>query len=814
MDKIDLKGIWNLTRTSDGESLETYIPGDIMHSLLENHVIPDPYRDRNELKVQWVGKEDWEFTRVFEVSADFIRNRNILLCINLLDTFADIYINEKYIGSGNNAFKKYVFPVKNINQGRNSIRIIIHSPEAAALKAAAELPYQIPFMSYPEQSPNRNLIRKPQCHGGWDWGPALMTGGIYGDINLESVSRVRIDYLHTDILHRNHIWNVEISVELTAFRKGVEKIIFSLAGITEEIATDLNPGVNRITHTIPITDPDLWWPAGYGNQPLYPLTVKTSEESIIKKIGFRDLEVITEKDTYGRSLVFRINGRDIFCKGTNWIPMDGLPARQTPERYEKFLKDVTDANMNMIRVWGGGQYEKDIFYDICDEKGILVWQDFMFSCALYPASEPFLDNVKKEAAHQIKRLKNHPSLVLWCGNNEDIGALTWFEESRENRDRYIIDYDRLNEGIIGKTVKELDSGRRWWPSSPSAGEGDYSDNWHDDTKGDMHYWSVWHEGASFEAYYTVTPRFCSEFGYQSFPGIDTIRMFADKDQQNVSSPAMLHHQKNERGNSIILSSLSRYFRFPSTFEDFLYLSQVQQTFAVRTAVEYWRSRRPVCMGILYWQLNDLWPAVSWSSIEYSGKWKLLHYAVQDFFAPVHIAGFIKKAGHAEIYGINDTFNEISGTLTVLVLNFDGSIIKEYRSSETLKAEEARELFLYDVPDDNEFTENHFLYFKFTYGFETRENYLFLTTPNRCNLKHVQFSMEIEPVQDRFDITLKTDKPAFFVKPECAVSGIFNNEGFFLVPRTMKKISFLPETGCTADSLRDLISFKDLRRTYS
>ncbi len=316
--------------------------------------------------------------------------------------------------------------------------------------------------------------------------------------------------------------------------------------------------------------------------------------------------------------------------------------------------------MNMVRVWGGGHYENDIFYDLCDQLGILVWQDCMFSCSLYPATSWFLKSVKDEITYQVKRLKDHPSLALWCGNNEDVGALTWFESSRRERDKYLIDYDRLNEGIIGKTIKELDPLRKWWSSSPSAGESDYSDCWHDDSKGDMHYWSVWHEGKPFEAYKEIIPRFCSEFGFQSFPSLPLLTKVithdgtknVDSGEFNLSSSVMEHHQRNDRGNTIILSTMLRYFHLPSSFAHQIYISQIQQSFAMQTAIEYWRSNRPRCMGTLFWQLQDNWPVASWSSIEYGGKWKALQYEAKRFYNPLLLT-FQKQDEEIALIGVND-----------------------------------------------------------------------------------------------------------------------------------------------------------------
>ena len=294
----------------------------------------------------------------------------------------------------------------------------------------------------------------------------------------------------------------------------------------------------------------------------------------------------------------------------------------------------------------------------------MIWHDMMFSCALYPSTPGFLANVEREIRHQVKRLRDHPCIALWCGNNEDVGALTWYPESRKNRDRYIVDYDRLNEGVIGRVVDECDPTRTFWPSSPSAGRGDYSDNWHDDRRGDMHYWSVWHESKAFSAYYEVSPRFCSEFGYQSFPSVELARGYCPPGQMNVTSPVMEHHQRHGRGNALIVEMFTRYFRMPEGFENFVYLSQVQQALAIKTAVEHWRHLRPTCMGTLYWQLNDNWPVCSWSSLEYGGKWKLLHHAARRFYAPTIVSAFQRPDRTVEVWLTSDTLQSQKAAVTV------------------------------------------------------------------------------------------------------------------------------------------------------
>jgi len=813
MTKIDLSGNWNLNKADSSEIYESIIPGDIYSTLIRNGKIPHPYKGRNELEVQWVGQHNWIYTRNFFINNSFSKDEEVYLHIDKIDTIATVKINGKEIGRCDNSFKDYNFKLDYLKTGNNEISITIISPENSALKLASELEYTVPYMKYPVQSPDRNMIRKTQCHSGWDWGPSIMTGGIYGEIYLYSSNKYRIDKFTTRQILIDKKWYINTNISVLSSNSQTEEFKLNINDNTENFTVNLKPGMNNLTHKIKAGEVELWWPAGYGKQKLYKLTFNCSETTITKKIGFRKIEVITEPDNYGISMYFRVNGRDIFAKGANWIPMDALPANETKIRYENLLSDVVNANMNMLRVWGGGQYERDIFYDICDKKGILIWQDFMFSCSLYPANKTFLDNVEEEVKYQITRLKDHPSIALWCGNNEDIGALTWFEESKKNRDRYLVDYDRLNEGVIGRLVKSLDPDRRWWPSSPSAGEGDYSDNWHDDSKGDMHYWSVWHEGKPFESYYDITPRFCSEFGYQSFPGYQGVKSYAGKDQLNISSPDMIHHQKNDRGNSIITSSILRYFRFPENFQDFLYLSQVQQAYAIRTAVEYWRSMRPVCMGSLYWQLNDNWPVASWSSIEYSGAWKLLHYAAKDFYKPVHLSVFSKDKSKVEIYGLNDTEKTVSGLLTVKIIDFNGTIIEKKEQNVKIECDSSTKLYEYNIPVNKLFQTNNYLSATFSNDKYNVSNYTFLTLPRECNLKKAKINTEITKSENVITINLKSNVPAFYVQPELNIKGRFSDSGFILEANQVKIITFKPEKKTDFINIKFTLNIRDLRSTY-
>ena len=396
----------------------------------------------------------------------------------------------------------------------------------------------------------------------------------------------------------------------------------------------LVPGEASVGLELVLENPARWWPAGLGPQTRHRLLVEIDGERRELEIGIRETRLRREPDADGEGFAIEVNGRRPFMRGANWIPADALPARATPETLRELLESAVLANMNMLRVWGGGQYESDAFYALCDELGILVWQDFVFSCNHYPAAnDAWLDSVRVEARQQVRRLSRFASLALWCGDNELVGALRWWAITRENRDRYLANYVRLNHALE-EIVRAESPDLPWWPSSPAKGMLDYGDGWKDDAAGDMHFWDVWHEASPFAAYHAVRPRFCSEFGFQSFPSTPLVETFTEPADRNVSSAVMDVHQRDLGGNARIVETLVRHFRFPDSFERMCYLSQVQQAMAIGTAVEYWRSLEPRCKGALYWQLNDTWPVASWSSLEYGGGWKLLHYAARRFFAPV------------------------------------------------------------------------------------------------------------------------------------------------------------------------------------
>ena len=821
MKTIDLAGDWRLVRVATGRSHPALVPGDTHTALLAAGEIPDPYVGTNELAVQWVGREDWEYRCEFVVSRDFLAEDMIFLSCDCLDTIAEISINGRAAGRADNTFVRWRFDVKrHLRAGKNAIRILFRSAEKSAAAEAKKLSYSIPHSPYPVQSPHRNLVRKVQCHSGWDWGPCLMVAGIQGDISVWATSAVRIDYVFTEQRHTKGACRVRVFAECTAARAGAYTIAATLGGETARKTVALAKGFNRPQLDLVVQKPRLWWPNGYGEQPLYDLAVEIGGHRVSKRIGLRTIELVNRKDRAGLSMSFRVNGVSSFCKGANWIPCDALPQRQSRARLEGLLSSAIAAHMNMLRVWGGGRYESEDFYDLCDEKGILIWQDMMFSCALYPATPGFLASVEREVRHQAKRLRDHPCLALWCGNNEDLGALTWFPESRANRDRYVVDYDRLNEGIIGRTLDECDPTRPFWPSSPSGGRGDYSDNWHDDSRGDMHYWSVWHEGKPFSAYREVSPRFCSEFGYQSFPSMEAIRAYAGEGSLNATAPVMEHHQRHPRGNSIITEMFTRYFRVPEGFESFVYLSQVQQALAIRTAVEWWRHLRPTCMGTLYWQLDDTWPVCSWSSIEYSGKWKLLHYAAKRFYAPVLLAGFV-VGDSVEIWAVNDRRDPVAGRVSAVVMDFAGRTIRKESVAMRAPAGSARILLKRLLSSLTPAPERSFLMLTLEAEGQAVTSELFFTEYKRCEIAKAAVRAEVTAGTGGRGImvALTTDAPVFFVSLDAAgIPGEFEDNGFTLVPGAPRVVGFAPrgvgdKGRPSLAEFRRALSVRHLRDTY-
>jgi beta-mannosidase len=762
------------------------IPGDGITALHRAGLIPDPYWGRNEYDLRWIADRDWTITRTV-----MLDDPDVDLILSGLDTVATVACNGVAVLATQNSFRSYRVALADVaKQGENTLAITFRSSTAAANALQAAQPFPIPFQAANSPIPNGNMLRKVQCDFGWDWNIALAPFGLYCAPRLEPSGGERIDRVIVDQTHADGAVTLKITADLT-HATGADYAITFAGQTIDGTVQDA-----QITAIFDIDNPALWWPAGLGPQVLHDLTVTVGDATAHRRIGLRSVELVTEPDAAGSSFTFRVNGHDTFMRGANWIPADALAGRIDDAKTRNLLQSAVDANMNMLRVWGGGRYEPDSFYDACDELGLMVWQDFMFSCNLYPSTPDFLSEVRAEVAENVARLQHHACIALWCGDNELVGALTWFEESRNDRDRYLVNYDRLNR-TIEETLRATDPAALWWPSSPCPGPMNFGDSWHDDGAGDMHFWSVWHEGRDFDHYRDVSPRFCSEFGFQSYPSMATIRTFADEKDWNIASPVFESHQKNAGGNARIAETMFRYFRWPERFEDFVWLSQIQQGLAIKTAVTHWRGLKPRCMGALYWQLNDTWPVCSWSSLDHGGNWKLLHHMAQKFFAPVTVV--CTPDGDALVLrGVNDGLHPADLTVTARAVNMHSAIRDLGQATATVGtaatdmlrlpksalADDEILIFVWDDPQGHQGGDH------------------FAPRPYKSyDLPDPALSLDT----DGTTLTISSDAVGLFVTAEADVPGRFSNNAFTVFPGHPARITFTPDTpGAQARfTLRDL-----------
>ena len=631
-----LTGEWQFCQADSDEWLPAQVPGGVHTDLLAASRIPDPFVADYEKRVQWVAENDWEYRRTFAVDRELLSEDRVFLVCDGVDTLAEVTLNGQLLGKTHNMFRQYRWDVKPLlREGENELAILFRSPVAYITPRQAERPLR----GVSQGIPGAPYIRKAPCQFGWDWGPQLPPIGIWKDVRLEGRRVARLDDVHLRQHHEGG--GVTIEATVTVERWG-DAPLTATVRVTDPDGGVLEAGADvtddQQTVRVPIAQPQLWWPNGYGDQPLYRVDVfLLVEDKMLDQrtyqMGLRTIELRQEEDEWGRSFTFVVNGVPIFAKGSNWIPADSFPTRISDERLEHLIRSAADAHQNMLRVWGGGFYEEERFYDLCDQYGILVWQDFIFSCAVYPDDEAFFDNVRVEAVENIRRLRHRASLALWCGNNEmEWGWVEWGWSNLPDAGRLGDAYDRMFHHVLPEIVAAEDPDTPYWPSSPSSDTPFVNPN--GVRVGDTHNWEVWHGNRPFQAYREHNSRFVSEFGFQSLPALDTIRTYADKSEWNMTSYIMEHHQRNEVGNSKIITYMTDHFRLPKDFQSLVYLTQVLQAEAVRTGVEYWRRNRCCTSGTLYWQLNDCWPVASWASVDYYGRWKALHYAARRFYAPL------------------------------------------------------------------------------------------------------------------------------------------------------------------------------------
>ncbi len=626
-----LNGEWTLEIPgSSFPKTEARVPGSVYHDLFSAGRISDPFYRDNENEALKIMEYDFLYSRTFYVDASLLRYRKVLLRCHGLDTLAKIEINGQEVGHADNMHRTWEYSVKDyLREGENSIQVTLFSPTRYIRKEYE----RNPLLGSSDAMKGFPHLRKAHCMFGWDWGPRLPDAGIWRDIELTGVGEVRIRDVYITQEHADGKVMLEIATHMESMGEVESEILATVKGPDGQIYTGKG-GTCRIE----IPKPQLWWPAGLGEQPLYEVSVcvkcgDETQDTWERRIGLRTMTIHREKDKYGESFCHRVNGVDVFAMGADYIPEDNLLPRVNRERTRRLLEDAKAAHMNTIRVWGGGYYPDDDFYDLCDELGLMVWQDFMFACASYELSESFEENVRAEFIDNVRRIRHHASLALWCGNNEIESFVPSGRFIRNQKE--IADYIKLYEYIIPRILKEEDPGTFYWPSSPSSG-GSFDDPG-DEHRGDCHYWTVWHGLKPFTDYRNHCFRYTSEFGFQSFPCMSTIESFTEPEDRNVFSYVMEKHQRNASANGKIAEYLSQTYLYPSSLDLFVYASQLLQAQAIQYGVEHWRRHRGECMGALVWQLNDCWPVTSWASIDYFGRWKALHYYEKRFFAPVLIS---------------------------------------------------------------------------------------------------------------------------------------------------------------------------------
>lgn len=805
--KKELNSGWKFRQWRLNNWYPATVPGVVHTDLMANGIIEDPFFRLNERSVQWVDKEDWMYETHFDVDDETFAKESIRLHFMGLDTYVDVYLNGEKILEGDNMFREWKVDIKSkVKQKDNKLEVFFRSPIKEDIPKWDALPFQYP--TGPDQSQQGGIFnktvstfaRKAGYHYGWDWGPRLVTSGIWRPIYLEAWDNVKIEYVFFDQKNVTaELAEITLNTEILSNSKDRDVTVRlkdkESGKIYGEKTFKVNEGFNNLALDFTINKPELWWSNGLGEPHLYQFETEvivsnTTVDQRTTKIGVRSLKVVNEPDEYGTSLYFVLNGTPVFAKGANYVPSDNFLPRVTKAILEDHVMAAVNTNMNMLRVWGGGTYEEDAFYDLCDEHGIMVWQDFMFACSMYPSEGKMLETIKYEAIDNVKRLRNHASIAIWCGNNEAYDG--WFgwgrreEYTKKNPEyarimwkQYVDLFHKLLPDIVAEYAA---TGSRYWPSSPYGLPGQGNDA----VNGDKHYWGVWHGKHPISQYNIEKSRFFSEYGFQSFPEFESVKIYApEKKDWEITSEVMMEHQRaGSYANNLINEYLLNEYQKPKDFESFLYMNQVLQGDAVKIAMESHRRDMPYCMGTLFWQHNDCWPVASWSSRDYYGRWKAQHYFAREAYKDVLVSP-IAKGDTLDIYVVSDRLNESKGTLSVKIMKLDGTIVEEKKLDVTIPKNTSKNVFTASVNSLLKGTAKGDVLVHAELvdaaGKIYKNNYFLLQQKN-INYLQANIHKSVKPVDGGYEVTLSTDNfaRAVFMSID-GIDNFFRNNYFDILP---------------------------------
>jgi beta-mannosidase len=818
MHLVDLNGKWQMKRVDEATWLDALVPGSVYNDLLAAGKMEDPFYRENEYKALELCNYDYEYERSFTVGRDILSCDKIVLLCEGLDTLSEVSINGRNIISTDNMHRIYEIDIKDfLKEGENLIHVLFKSPVEYALRKQKEFP----LLNSGDAVEGISHLRKAHCMFGWDWGPKLPDMGIWRNISIRAYNNGRIEDVYITQKHEESKVDLDVRVRIQNWSSSQLGVLVKVTApdgstIEEKIVTDKNEEHISVT----VRNPELWWPNTFGKQPLYNIEVALlREDNLLEskslRIGLRTLTVKREKDQWGESFEFEINGISIFSMGADYIPEDNILGRCSRERTEKLIKSCIEANFNSIRVWGGANYPEDYFFDLCDEYGLIVWQDLMFACGIYRMTDDFKENIKQEAIDNIKRIRHHASLGLWCGNNEQ--EVAWVEWGWSQRWSASLkaDYIKQFEVLLPEVAKEVDPNTFYWLASPSS-TGSF-DKPNDENYGDMHYWGVWHGREPFTAYRKHYPRYMSEFGIEAFPSVKTIETFTIPEDRNIFSPVMESHQKCASGNEKILYYIAENYKYPKDFSSLIYASQLIQAEGLRYGVEHWRRNRGRCMGAIYWQLNDCWPVASWASIDYFGRWKALHYSAKKFFSPILISA-CEEGTDVSLHVSNETLKAVNGTLVWTLMDANSSVIQASEKDVTVDALSSKECEVLDfssILDTIEKKRNSYLEYKFVVNGEIISSGTVLFVKSKhFGFVDPQIEVKASEEEDRFVLDVTSKAYGRFIELDLKeADAIFGDNYFDLSAGDVKKVEIKKSNISKELSLEELKAELIVRSLY-